>query len=45
MQAVKVGWAGQAFALASSNDSGGKKTRVRRSKEERKLIAESFIKK
>ncbi|KAG6412737.1 hypothetical protein SASPL_125423 [Salvia splendens] len=45
MQAVKVGWAGQVFALASSNDSGGKKTRVRRSKEERKLIAESFIKK
>ncbi|XP_057798847.1 LOW QUALITY PROTEIN: uncharacterized protein LOC131014776 [Salvia miltiorrhiza] len=45
MQAGKVGWAGQAFALASSNDSGGKKTRVRRSKEERKSIAESFIKK
>ncbi|XP_047966528.1 uncharacterized protein LOC125210932 [Salvia hispanica] len=45
MQAVKVGWAGQVFALASSNDSSGKKTRVRRSKEERKLIAESFIKK
>ncbi|KAG6391508.1 hypothetical protein SASPL_149264 [Salvia splendens] len=45
MQAGNVGVAGQAFALASSSDSGGKKTRIRRSKEERKSIAESFIKK
>ncbi|XP_047967307.1 uncharacterized protein LOC125211519 isoform X2 [Salvia hispanica] len=45
MQAGNVGLAGQAFALASSSDSGGKKTRIRRSKEERKSIAESFIKK
>ncbi|XP_042036728.1 uncharacterized protein LOC121782828 isoform X1 [Salvia splendens] len=45
MQAGNVGLAGQAFVLASSSDSGGKKTRIRRSKEERKSIAESFIKK
>ncbi|KAL1532102.1 hypothetical protein AAHA92_32158 [Salvia divinorum] len=45
MQAGNVGLVGQVFALASSSDSGGKKTRIRRSKEERKSIAESFIKK
>ncbi|KAK6156316.1 hypothetical protein DH2020_010564 [Rehmannia glutinosa] len=45
MHATKVGWAGQAFALATSNDSGGKKSRIRRSKEERKGMVESFIKK
>ncbi|KAK4404001.1 hypothetical protein Sango_0768700 [Sesamum angolense] len=37
------GWARQAFAFASSNDSGGKKLRIRRSKEERKIMVESFI--
>ncbi|KAG8390549.1 hypothetical protein BUALT_Bualt01G0095000 [Buddleja alternifolia] len=45
MHAIKGGWAGQAFALASSNDAGGKKSRIRRSKEERKAMVESFINK
>ncbi|KAL8538749.1 hypothetical protein ACS0TY_000672 [Phlomoides rotata] len=45
MHACRGGWAGQAFALATSNDSGGKKSRIRRSKEERKSMVESFIKK
>lgn len=45
MHAVKGGWVGQTFALAKCNESGGKKTRVRRSKEERKSMVESFIKK
>ncbi|KAI3458901.1 hypothetical protein Pfo_015564 [Paulownia fortunei] len=45
MHATKGGWAGQAFALATSNDSGGRKSRIRRSKEERKTMVESFIKK
>lgn len=44
MYAVKGGWVGQTFALAKSNDSGGKKSRIRRSKEERKAMVESFIK-
>ncbi|KAL0452049.1 UNVERIFIED_CONTAM: hypothetical protein Slati_1183000 [Sesamum latifolium] len=41
--AVTGGWVGQAFAFASSNDSGRKKSRIRRSKEERKIMVESFI--
>ncbi|XAR72163.1 hypothetical protein NMG60_11018711 [Bertholletia excelsa] len=45
MHAIKGGWVGQTFALANCNDSGGKKTRIRRSKEERKAMVESFIKK
>lgn len=45
MHAVKAGWVGQTFALAAPNDSGGKKSRIRRSKEERKSMVESFIKK
>lgn len=45
MHATKGGWVGQTFALAKLNDSGGKKTRIRRSKEERKTMVESFIKK
>ncbi|KAI3470545.1 hypothetical protein Pfo_027208 [Paulownia fortunei] len=45
MHAIKGGWVGQAFALATSNDAGGKKSRIRRSKEERKMMVESFIKK
>ncbi|GER51239.1 DNA binding [Striga asiatica] len=44
MYATKGSWAGQTFALANSNDSMGKKSRIRRSKEERKALAESFIK-
>lgn len=45
MHAIKGGWVGQTFALAKSIDSGGKKSRIRRSKEERKGMIESFIKK
>lgn len=45
MHAIKGGWVGQTFALAKCNESGGKKTRIRRSKEERKEMVESFIKK
>ncbi|XVF75656.1 hypothetical protein PTKIN_Ptkin13bG0204500 [Pterospermum kingtungense] len=45
MHAIKGGWVGQTFALAKFNESGGKKTRIRRSKEERKALVESFIKK
>lgn len=44
MHAVKCAWAGQAFAVAGCNDSGGRKTRIRRSKEERKSMVETFIK-
>ncbi|KAL5723516.1 hypothetical protein ACHQM5_006908 [Ranunculus cassubicifolius] len=44
MYAIKGGWVGQTFALAKSNDSGGKKTRIRRSKEDRKAMVESFVK-
>ncbi|KAF5201087.1 Dna binding protein [Thalictrum thalictroides] len=44
MHAVKVGWVGQTFALAKANESGGKKSRIRRSKEDRKAMVESFIK-
>ncbi|KAE8676914.1 DNA binding, putative isoform 2 [Hibiscus syriacus] len=45
MHAIKGGWVGQTFALAKCNEPGGKKSRVRRSKEERKAMVESFIKK
>uniref|UniRef100_A0A5B6YTX9 AT3G52170-like helix-turn-helix domain-containing protein n=1 Tax=Davidia involucrata TaxID=16924 RepID=A0A5B6YTX9_DAVIN len=45
MQVIKGAWIGQTFALAKSNDSGGRKSRIRRSKEERKAMVESFIKK
>ncbi|XP_010241636.1 PREDICTED: uncharacterized protein LOC104586176 [Nelumbo nucifera] len=45
MHTVKVSWVGQTFALAKCSDSGEKKSRVRRSKEERKAMVESFIKK
>ncbi|KAL6980275.1 hypothetical protein U1Q18_021918 [Sarracenia purpurea var. burkii] len=45
MHAIKGGWIGHPFALAKCNESGGKKSRVRRSKEERKAMVESFIKK
>lgn len=43
MHALKVTWSGQAFALAKCNDSQGRKSRVRRSKEERRTMVESFI--
>lgn len=45
MQTIKSGWVGQTFALATYNDSGGRKTRIRRSKEERKTMVEIFIRK
>ncbi|CAN4126506.1 unnamed protein product [Withania somnifera] len=45
MQTIKGGWVGQTFALATYNDSGSRKTRIRRSKEERKSMVETFIKK
>ncbi|KAK4435881.1 hypothetical protein Salat_0751700 [Sesamum alatum] len=45
MHAITGGCVGQAFALAGSNDSGEKKSRIRRSKEERKMMVESFINK
>ncbi|XP_051116576.1 uncharacterized protein LOC127241520 [Andrographis paniculata] len=45
MHAIQGGWQGQTFALATSNDAGGKKSRIRRSKEERKTMVQSFIKK
>ncbi|XP_023875616.1 uncharacterized protein LOC111988086 [Quercus suber] len=45
MLAVKVGCVGQTFALAKGNESDGRKSRIRRSKEERKAMVESFIKK
>ncbi|XP_073127210.1 uncharacterized protein [Henckelia pumila] len=45
MHAIKGGWVGQAFALATNNDPGRKKFRIRRSKDERKDMVESYIKK
>lgn len=45
MHAIKGGWVGQTFALAKCNESEGKKSRIRRSKEERKAMVESFVKK
>ncbi|CAI0410803.1 unnamed protein product [Linum tenue] len=45
MHAIKGGWVGQTFALSKSNESGGRKSRIRRSKEERKGMVELFIKK
>jgi hypothetical protein len=45
MNAVKGGWVGQTFALARGNGPEGRKSRIRRSKEERKALVESFIKK
>ncbi|KAK7279513.1 hypothetical protein RJT34_24566 [Clitoria ternatea] len=44
MRSVKGGL-GQTFALARHNESEGRKTRIRRSKEERKAMVDSFIKK
>ncbi|KAF5729447.1 hypothetical protein HS088_TW21G01613 [Tripterygium wilfordii] len=45
MHAIKGGWVGQTFAVAKQNESGGKKARIRQSKEGRKTMAEAFIKK
>ncbi|KAL5760794.1 hypothetical protein ACOSP7_019283 [Xanthoceras sorbifolium] len=44
MHTLKGGWVVQTFALAKSNESEGRKSRIRRSKEERKAMVESFIK-
>lgn len=44
MYAIKDGWARQSFAIAPSSDLEVRKSRIRRSKEERKSLAESFIK-
>ncbi|BAT94598.1 uncharacterized protein HKW66_Vig0190600 [Vigna angularis] len=44
MHSVRGGL-GQTFALAKHNESEGRKTRIRRSKEERKAMVESFIQK
>lgn len=44
MHSVKGSWVGQTYALAAGNDSGGKKSRIRLSKEERKTMIEFFIK-
>ncbi|XP_076928341.1 uncharacterized protein LOC143592278 isoform X2 [Bidens hawaiensis] len=45
MHAARGGWLGQTFALAKHDDSfEGKKSGIRRSKEERKGMIEAFIK-
>ncbi|RAL43747.1 hypothetical protein DM860_014248 [Cuscuta australis] len=44
MHSLKGAWAGQTFSVSACNDSGGRKARIRRSKEERKSMAETFIK-
>ncbi|KAI7732819.1 hypothetical protein M8C21_010672 [Ambrosia artemisiifolia] len=45
MHAARGGWLGQTFALAKHDDSfDGKKSGIRRSKEERKGMIETFIK-
>ncbi|XP_047333354.1 uncharacterized protein LOC124936867 [Impatiens glandulifera] len=45
MQALKGNWIGQTIVQAKYNDSGERRSRIRRSKEERKAMVESFIKK
>ncbi|XP_022134345.1 uncharacterized protein LOC111006625 isoform X2 [Momordica charantia] len=45
MHAIRGGWTGRPLALAKHNESEGRKTRIRRSKEERKAMVEVFIKK
>ncbi|KAM1262926.1 hypothetical protein ACFX13_028663 [Malus domestica] len=45
MHSIKGSWVGQTFALAKNNESEGRRSRIRRSKEERKAMVESFIKK
>lgn len=45
MHATIGGCVGQTFALAKGNEFGGRKSRIRRSKEERKDMIECFIKK
>ncbi|XP_008456554.2 uncharacterized protein LOC103496473 isoform X1 [Cucumis melo] len=45
MHAIKGGWTGRPLALAKNNEAEGRKTRIRRSKEERKAMVEVFIKK
>ncbi|CAI0442517.1 unnamed protein product [Linum tenue] len=43
MHAIKGSWVGQTFALFKSNESGGRKSSIRRSKEESKGMVELFI--
>ncbi|CAL1386942.1 unnamed protein product [Linum trigynum] len=43
MHAIKGSWVGQTFALSRSNESGGRKSRIRRSEEESKGMVELFI--
>ncbi|KAJ9159867.1 hypothetical protein P3X46_025326 [Hevea brasiliensis] len=46
MHSINCGWVGRhTYALAKSSESGGRKSRIRRSKKERKEMVESFIKK
>ncbi|XAR52303.1 hypothetical protein NMG60_11020290 [Bertholletia excelsa] len=45
MHAIRGGWVGRPFVLAKRNDCGGRRSRIRRSKEERKEMVESFINK
>ncbi|XP_073293240.1 uncharacterized protein [Primulina huaijiensis] len=45
MYAIKDGWVRQSCSIAPSSDLEVRKSRIRRSKEERKSLAESFIKK
>ncbi|CAN1747613.1 hypothetical protein LINPERHAP1_LOCUS3141 [Linum perenne] len=45
MLAIKGSWVGRTYAISKSNESGGRKARIRRSKEERKGMTELFIKK
>ncbi|WOH02418.1 hypothetical protein DCAR_0521807 [Daucus carota subsp. sativus] len=45
MHAIRGSWVGQTFALARCHNSGEKKARSRPSKEERKELVVSFIKK
>ncbi|XP_075524399.1 uncharacterized protein LOC142556789 [Primulina tabacum] len=44
MYAIKDGWVRQSCSIAPSSDLDVRKSRIRRSKEERKSLAESFIK-
>ncbi|XP_019198616.1 PREDICTED: uncharacterized protein LOC109192432 [Ipomoea nil] len=44
MHIIKGAWSMPTIALATCKDSRGKKTRIRRSKEERKSMVETFIK-
>ncbi|XP_068646440.1 uncharacterized protein [Aristolochia californica] len=45
MQSLKVSLVAQPYALARCSDSGGKRSRSRKTKEERKAMVEVFVKK